>query len=206
MKAQKMKAMINIVYRSILILAFLFTAAVSQVQAKEWELDANHSGIQFGVTHIFSTVFGNFSDFNGDIRFDPANPGSGRFDFTVQVKSVNTGNGKRDNHLRSPDFFDAKNYPEMRFVSSRITHKGGNDYVVTGKMTLKSTTKEMDIPFIFHGTAPSPFDKSKEVAGFDTEFTLDRLAFGVGSGKFFDMGVVGKDVTVTISVEALAGK
>jgi polyisoprenoid-binding protein YceI len=201
-----MKEKINIVYRSILIIAFVFTATFTQAQAKEWELDANHSGIQFGVTHIFSTVFGNFSDFKGDIRFDPANPGTGRFDFTVHVTSVNTGNGKRDNHLRSPDFFDAKSYPVMRFVSSKITHKDGNTYVVTGEMTLKSTTKVMDIPFVFHGTAPSPFDKSKEVAGFDTEFTLDRLAFGVGSGKFYDMGVVGKDVKVTISVEALAGK
>ena len=201
-----MKKNINIVYRSILIIAFALTATLTQAQAKEWELDANHSGIQFGITHIFSTVFGNFSDFNGDIRFDPANPGAGRFDFTVQVKSVNTGNGKRDNHLRAPDFFDAKKFPVMRFVSSKITHKSGNNYVVTGEMTLKSTTKVMEIPFIFHGTAPSPFDKSKEVAGFDTEFTLDRLAFGVGSGKFFDMGVVGKDVHVIISVEALAGK
>ncbi|HCY88490.1 MAG TPA: polyisoprenoid-binding protein [Desulfobacteraceae bacterium] len=193
----------KIVY-GIFIIAFVFTA--TQAMAKEWKLDANHSVVQFGITHIFSTVYGNFSDFNGDIRFDPANPGAGRFDFTVQVNSVNTGNAKRDNHLRSPDFFDAGKFPVMRFVSSGITHKGGKNYVVTGEMTLKNTTKVMEIPFVFHGTAPSPFDKRTQVAGFDTQFTLDRLAFGVGSGKFYDMGVVGKDVHVTISVEALGDK
>jgi polyisoprenoid-binding protein YceI len=62
----------------------------------------------------------------------------------------------------------------------------------------------MEIPFVYHGTAPSPFDKSKMVAGFDTEFVIDRLGFGVGTGKFHKMGVVGKDVQVIISVEALA--
>jgi polyisoprenoid-binding protein YceI len=70
-------------------------------------------------------------------------------------------------------------------------------------MTIKDTAKDMNIPFVFHGTTPSPFDKKQVVAGFDTAFSLDRLAFGVGDGKFFNMGVVGDVVDVTISVEAL---
>ena len=171
--------------------------------AKNWAIDTNHSTVQFGVTHIFSTVFGTFSDVEAEIRFDPDHPDQGSFDFTVRVKSVNTGNGKRDNHLRSKDFFDAGAYPDMRFQSSKIVHKGGDNYVVTGEMTLKDASKTMEIPFVFHGTAPSPFNKKQLIAGFDTEFTLDRLAFGVGTGKFYKMGVVGKDVRVTISVEAI---
>ena len=183
----------------------LLASSWAHVHAKAWEVDANHSVIKFGVKHIFSTVFGDFSDFDGKIIFDPENLAESQFDFTVQVKSINTGIGKRDNHLRSKDFFEAATFPVMRFTSSKITHVQGKNYKVVGEMTLKETTKTMEIPFIFHGTAPNPFDKKITVAGFDTRFTLDRLSFGVGTGKFYDMGVVGKEIDVIISVEAMSG-
>lgn len=189
----------------VLVTGAFLAAATAPSWAKEWQLDMNHSVVKFGVTHIFSTVYGTFSDYEAEIRFDPDRLDQSSFDFTVRVKSINTGVGKRDNHLRSADFFDAAAYPVMRFQSVKITHKGGKNYVVTGVMTLKKTAVNMDIPFVFHGIAPSPFNKRQSVAGFDTEFTLDRLAFGVGSGKFYDMGVVGKEVDVTISVEATNG-
>jgi polyisoprenoid-binding protein YceI len=197
-KEKKMKSLFR-VFTIIILLA-------SPALAKDWQLDANHSALRFGVKHIFSTVYGSFSDYGGTIRFDPKALDKSEFNFTVQVKSIDTGNGKRDGHLRSKDFFDAGTFPAMTFKSSKITHIEGNNYKMTGTMTLKKTSKEMEIPFVYHGTAPSPFDKSKMVAGFDTEFDIDRLAFGVGSGKFHKMGVVGKDVRVTISVEALGSK
>lgn len=178
----------------------------SPALAKEWQLDSNHSTVRFGVKHIFSTVYGSFPDVDALIRFDPEALEQSIFDFTVRVNSINTGNGKRDNHLRSKDFFDAADFPVMRFKSGKIIHLKGNHYSMTGTMTLKETSKEMEIPFIFHGTAPSPFDKSKLVTGFDTQFAIDRLEFGVGNGKFHKMGVVGRQVRVTISVEALGSK
>jgi polyisoprenoid-binding protein YceI len=192
----------QLIFTAILFI-MISTMSWTSAWAKNWEIDANHSTVQFGVTHIFSTVFGTFSDVEATIRFDPDHPEQGSFDFIVRVKSINTGNGKRDNHLRSKDFFDAGAYPEMRFQSSKIVHKGANNYVVTGIMTLKKTATTMEIPFVFHGIAPSPFNKKQVVAGFDTQFSLDRLAFGVGTGKFHKMGVVGKDVLVMISVEAI---
>jgi polyisoprenoid-binding protein YceI len=174
------------------------------VWGNEWALDKNHSVVQFGVKHVFSTVMGTFSDFDAVLVFDPKNPGAGKFDFTIKVASINTGNTKRDNHLRSKDFFDEKAFPLMRFTSSKIIHKGGNKYMVTGTMTLKETSKTMEIPFIFHGTAPSPFKPSQIIAGFDTRFDLERLDFKVGNGKFAEMGVVGKTVRVTLSIEAVS--
>jgi len=179
---------------------FLFISSPSW--GKEWALDPNHSVIQFGVKHIFSTVVGSFPAFEGEIKFDPENLENSRFDFTVTVKSIDTGNTKRDNHLRSKDFFDAGTWPVMTFKSSKIIKGQGNTYVASGTMTLKETSLDMDIPFVFHGMAPSPFDKKKVVAGFDSEFDLDRLGFGVGSGKFHKMGVVGRGVRVKISLEA----
>lgn len=192
--------------KTLIRIALILLMIGSPALAKDWQLDPNHSTVRFGVKHIFSTVYGSFSDIDAAIRFDPQALDQSGFEFTVQVDSINTGNGKRDNHLRSKDFFDAAAFPVMRFKSEKITHLKGNHYSMTGTMTLKETSKEMEIPFIFHGTAPSPFDKSKRVSGFDTQFTIDRLAFGVGNGKFHKMGVVGREVRVTISVEALGSQ
>lgn len=91
----------------------------------------------------------------------------------------------------------------MKFTSSKIVHKGGKTYEVTGNMSLKGNSREMMVPFVFHGTAKSPFKKNVTVAGFDAEFPLNRLDFGVGSGKFYKMGVVDKTVNVFITIEAL---
>lgn len=187
----------------VLITLFLLS---SPALAKDWQYDANHSAVQFGVKHIFSTVYGSFSDVKATIHFNPKNLDRSSFDFIVKVDSIDTGNGKRDNHLRSKDFFDSGAFPVMRFTSSAITHLNGNAYSMKGTMTLKDTSKQMEIPFVFHGTAPSPFDKSKMVAGFDTKFDIDRLEFGVGSGKFHKMGVVGREVQVTISVETIGSR
>ncbi|MBA3009346.1 MAG: YceI family protein [Proteobacteria bacterium] len=185
----------------LLILVVFF--APSLVWGNEWKIDVNHSSIRFGVKHIFSTVSGYFPDFKGKIVFDPDALDQSAFDFTVKVKSINTANTKRDTHLRSDDFFSADTFPNMKFRSSKIVHQGGSLYVVTGTMTLKETSRSMDIPFTFHGVLPSPFNKKEEVAGFDTEFTINRLDFGVGSGKFSKMGVVDEMVRVVISIEAL---
>lgn len=187
-----------------IIITALVLGISTHAWALEWTLDKNHSTVQFRIKHIVSTVFGRFSDFDGSLRYDPTDPENSRFDFTVQVASVDTGNTKRDTHLRSGDFFAEGRFPEMRFVSSGITRKDANTYLVKGTMTIKDVTQQMTVPVVFHGTFPNPLNKSQKVAGFDTEFSLNRLDFGVGTGKFHRMGVVGKTVEVRISVEALA--
>ena len=187
-------------------LLVLFTAMVLvpvSALTKEWKIDANHSSIGFGVKHIFSTTWGHFSEYDAEIIFDPNALDKSRFDFTVKVKSINTFNGKRDNHLRSNDFFSADKYPVMRFVSDKIVHNEGTNYTMEGTLQIKETKKRMQIPFIFYGTMPSPFNKEKIVAGFDTQFEINRLDFGVGTGKFKKMGVVDDLVRVMITVEAL---
>jgi len=188
------------IYICIVLLALGMT---SPVAAAEWTLDKAHSTVQFSVKHIFSTVFGQFPDFDGTLIFDPDHPDQGRFDFTVRVASVDTGNTKRDSHLRSGDFFSEDKFPVMRFVSSGIMPQGKDKFLVTGTMTIKDTAVAMEIPFVFHGIMPSPFNKSQQVAGFDCKFPIDRLAFGVGNGSFYKRGLVDKTVQVRISVEAL---
>ena len=174
--------------------------------AGPWTVDPDHSSINFRIKHIYSTVSGHFSDFKADIAFDPDNLDKSRFDFTVQVDGINTLIEKRDQHLRSEDFFHADRYPVMTFESSRIVHKQGDIYTVEGTMTIKDVSKDMSVDFTFYEPKPNPMNKDKLVAGFETTFSIDRLNYNVGDGRFHSMGVVGNMVDILISVEALADK
>ena len=129
---------------------FLF-AAQAQAAAPKWELDPAHSGIFFGIKHIYSETRGYFEEFEGDVYFSPDDLAGSRFDFTVEVKSINTSNSKRDGHLNSGDFFDSKKYPYMTFKSSAVRHVQDNRYVVvvltdlaTGEETVQRLARLVD--------------------------------------------------------------
>lgn len=190
------------VYLGIAALVSLIVCTQAPASTTEWKIDQAHSGIYFRINHIYSAVNGFFPDFEGDIKFDPANLKESRFSFNVKVKSINTNDGKRDGHLLSNEFFDAKKFPEMTFESKSIKHMGASNYVVEGTMTVKDVRKSINLPFIFFGSKQHPFNPKLEVAGFEARMNIDRLAYQVGNGKFYKMGVVGKQVDVLISLEA----
>jgi polyisoprenoid-binding protein YceI len=170
--------------------------------AAQWQLDPDHTNFYFEVQHIYSTIRGRFTEYNGDVFFDPAQPEKSRFNFEVKIDSINTMIGKRDTHLRSADFFDAAKYPLMTFRSARVTHAGDNVYRVDGTLTIKDVSQEISLQFVYHGQKDNPLMK-KVVAGLDCRFSLDRLQYHVGDGKFYTMGVVGKDIDILISMEML---
>ncbi len=176
------------------------------LMAHEWKIDSAHSEIVFEIKHIYSTVRGHFTDFTGNIFFDPENLAKSRFDITVKVDSIDTRNGKRDNHVRSDDFFASGKFPTMTFTSSRVSHAGGNKYLLEGQMTVKDVSQNLTVEFIYWGQKTHPFNKKQLVAGFDTRLAIDRLSYHVGSGKFYKMGVVGKDVDILISLEVTRDK
>jgi len=192
--------------KTVFVLLSVILLVQAPARAHEWKLDPVHSGILFDIKHIYSTVRGNFTDFTGDVFFDPENLEKSKFDFVVKADSINTNNGKRDNHLRSDDFFSAKKFPEMRFQSSKVSHAGGNKYTLEGKMTIKNVSKVMVLEFVYWGEKENPFDKNQIVAGFDSGFKIDRLEYHVGDGKFYNMGVVGKDVDILITLEVIREK
>ena len=194
------------IHISLIVVAVWMFALNAQASAPSWRIDEAHSGIYFGIQHIYSTVHGHFNEFDGEIRFDPDNLGQSRFDFTVTVKSINTNITKRDGHLLSDDFFDAKKYPKMTFKSTAIKHLNGNGYSVEGVLTVKEVSRTVTIPFTYFGSKPNPFNPKQLVAGFEARMTIDRMEYHVGNGKFLKMGVVGKDVTVTITIEATRNK
>ena len=187
----------------VLLLLFFVALAPIHAAARQWNLDTVHTNFFFDVKHTYATVRGQFMDFSGDVYFDPDHPEESRFEFAIKVNSVDTKVGKRDTHLRSPDFFDAAKYPLITFESARVVSAGDNKYIVEGTLTIKDVSRDLALEFVYHGQKDNPLKPGEIVAGLDTRLTIDRLAFNVGDGKFYKMGVVGKDVDILLTLELL---
>jgi polyisoprenoid-binding protein YceI len=193
----------------LLLFAILLTGvlgATPAAAATAWQIDPPHCAVTFTIQHILAKVPGRFGQFTGDIRFDPQDLAGSSIDVTIQVGSIDTGVQQRDQHLLSADFFDAKTYPTMRFVSQSIRKTGENRYTAQGTLTIKKTSQKIELPFSFLGIKGNPMDAKVRVSGFEAVYTLDRLTYGVGDGKFFKMGAVGREVSVAIYLELLAPK
>jgi polyisoprenoid-binding protein YceI len=178
-------------------------AVTAQAAPAPWSLDTAHSGVYFDTRHIFSTIRGHFEDYSAELIIDTDAIENSTCNFTVQTKSITTFNRKRDTHLRSAEFFDTGKYPTMTFKSTKIIPKGGNRYIIEGDLTIRGITKKISAPFTFHGSKPNPFETTQMVSGFTSQFTINRLDFKVGNGKFYNMGVIDKEVDITISMEVL---
>jgi polyisoprenoid-binding protein YceI len=187
---------------SVVAALLLLMGTNSMAAAPRWKIDRPHANIYFSIHHIYATIQGRFTDFDGVIEFDPANLKESRFDFKVRVDSIDTHESKRDEHLQTSAFFDADKYPEMTFKSKSILHKTGNQYEVDGVLTIKDVSKDVKVPFTYLGSRKNPLNPKLIVAGFEAHMDIDRLAYHVGSGQFYEMGAVGKKVKVLISMEA----
>ena len=187
----------------IMALSALLMTSFALAEVEKWEIDHAHSNIYFDVRHTYATVRGNFEDFSGTLHFDPDNVTMSRVSFEVKTRSIQTGIPNRDNHLRSEDFFAAADYPLMTFQSTAVKHKEGNQYTLEGNLTIKGKTRKLAMPFTYFGMRENPLKKGQKVAGFETRFSIKRLDYGVGSGKYFEMGVVGNEVDIFITFEVL---
>lgn len=184
----------------------LFLIGFANAAPSEWHVDPAHSGIYFDIRHIFSTVRGQFDDFTGKIIIDPDDKFASSVEFEVKVKSVNTNINQRDTHLRSDDFFAVKKFPTMKFRSKRINQIEGNQYELIGDFTIKDVTNEIKVPFTFLGVKDNPTNPKEQVAGFETKFSINRLDYNVGNGSFYKMGLIDKDVHITITLELIKKK
>lgn len=190
--------------RYILIPALLlFLGTGAQAKDHSWNIDKDHSGFHFGVTHVFVPVRGYFTEYEGTVKFSADDTEGGMFNFDVSAKSVFTGNAKRDKHLLSADFFNANKFPLITFRSSGVKKTGDGTLLVKGMLTMKETSREITLPLTFLGSKPHPLMKGTTIAGFEGGLTINRLDYGVGNGKFADMGVVDKDVRISIALELL---
>lgn len=187
-----------------LILALAVSTAV--LAADTYKLDVAHSNVEFKIRHLVSQVTGRFGEFDATLQLDAADPTRSTVELTIKASSIDTREPKRDNHLRSPDFFDVQKFPEMTFKSTKIVKGSGNTYQVTGSFTMHGVTKEITIPVEFLGTAKDPW--GNERAGFSATFPIDRKEYGVSWNKALDAGgfLLGDEVTATVNLEAVKEK
>lgn len=166
-----------------------------------WTIDPTHSEIGFRGKHMMiSTVRGKFEDFDANLSIDENNPENSSAEFRIKVNSVDTGVEQRDQHLKSSDFFDAENYPEIVFKTKDIKKKG-EDVEVTGDLTIKDVTK----PVTFKGEAAGPIKDpwGAEVVGVTAETEVNRKEWGLDWNVPLDAGrlLVGDKITLHIEAE-----
>ncbi len=172
------------------------------VSAQEkFVVDPSHTHIGFTVTHMVITkVHGKFDQFDAVFYLDREAITNSRAEARIQVASINTEHKKRDDHLRSKDFFDAEKYPEITFKATQI-EKTDDGYVAVGKLTIKGITKEIRLPFVLNGPITDPW--GNERFGVEAEAQINRQDFGIRWNKTMDNGglVVGNTVTLRIHAE-----
>ncbi len=166
-------------------------------RAQIYELDAMHTSVNFRVSHLgLSWTFGRFNDVSGAFRIDPADAGKCAFQVAIKTESIDTGNTKRDDHLRSPDFFNVKQFPLLSFKSTAVEAvKEG--YAVTGDLTMHGATKA--VKFVLVGGRKAEFPKGIRRTGYTTELVLKRSEFEMDKMK----EAIGDDVHITISFEGI---
>lgn len=194
-------------FRRTLVISVLILAMASVTMAAEWQIDKAHSSVGFTVRHlVIAKVSGQFTDFDGKFVFDTENLGAGTVEMTVAVESVNTNDTKRDDHLRSPDFFDAANFPQMTFKSKSVHDVDGDNFKITGDLTIRDVTKEVTFDATFNGVMVDPWGNTK--SGFSATTKIDRQDFNVKWNKSLDAGgvVVGDEVTINLELELAAIK
>lgn len=180
----------------------LFAATPGSAEPFEYTIDRAHSSISFGVRHFFNEVPGRFTDFDGTLVYDAADPSASKVEIVVQSESIDTDQERRDEHLRSDDFFAAEKYPTVHFRSTRVQQNSDGTLSVTGDLTLRGKTKRMTVPARVLGVMELGGGAAK--AAFETELEIDRQEFGVSWNRALDNGgaVLGNTVTVRIILQA----
>jgi polyisoprenoid-binding protein YceI len=184
-------------------LVFGFAATV---HAETWKIDGAHTTVGFSVSHLFTSVQGRFDRFDGTIEFDPQKPEAAVVRATVEAASINTNNAKRDEHLRSGDFFDVEKYPTLSFEStSGVTGMTGNTGQLAGNLTIHGVTKPVVFDVVFRGRGEDPWGNVR--AGFSASLNINRKDYGLNWNKVLETGgvLVGEEVEIRLDVEGILG-
>jgi polyisoprenoid-binding protein YceI len=175
---------------------------MDQKDQTKWVIDPAHSEIHFKVKHlVIANVTGAFDKFNGSVLTKGEDFTDAHVEFKADVNSINTNQPDRDNHLKSPDFFDAANHPELIFVSKSLRRKGDNEFVLTGDLTIRGTTKPVELSGEFGGIVQDPYGNTK--AGFELSGKINRKEYGLHWNAVTEAGgvVVGDEVKLLMNVE-----
>ncbi|MFA7296669.1 MAG: YceI family protein [Dehalococcoidia bacterium] len=170
-----------------------------------WQLDPNHTEVGFEVRHMMvSKVRGRFTDVAADIHLDEAEPANSRVEATIAAASVTTGAADRDGHLRSADFFDAEQYPNITFRSTSVQPSGKGGFKVAGTLAIRGVEQPVTLDGQFEGPAKDPWGNTR--VGFSLAGDIDREAFGLTWNQALEAGgvLVAKQVKLQIDAQVIA--
>ncbi len=169
-----------------------------------YTIDPAHTHIGFVARHAMVTkVRGAFNDFEGSLVLNTADPAQSSAEITIDVASVDTRQEQRDAHLRANDFFDAPNFPKIKFKSTNVEQVDSENYKVTGDLTIKETTKPVTIDFELAGASKDPF--GNERVGFEGKTVINRTEWGVNFNAALETGglLVSEKITLELEVSAI---
>lgn len=179
--------------------SLLLAALAVPAFAADYSVDDDHTFALFRVQHMGAGfTWGRFDAIGGEVAYDPANTAANKVSLTIQAASISVGVPKMEEHLKSNDFFDVKQFPTLTFVSKAFAKKGEGQYEVAGDLTIHGVTKAVTVPVTRTGISTHAFSK-KPLVGFETVFEINRNDFGIKYGP----GVVGDTVRVTLALEAI---
>jgi len=162
-----------------------------------WQIDSAHSKLHFSLRHLAGTVDGQFNVWSGTVTTQAQNWSDATVDVVIQASSIDTKGERRDNHLRSEDFFDVEKYPEITFKSTGVK-RHGDSLTVEGKLTMKGVTKPVKLAGMLTGTERGP----KPSMSFHATTTINRVDYGITYNRFLEGGgaTIGDDVTIDITL------
>ena len=169
-----------------------------------WEIDSSHSSLQFSVRHlVIAKVRGSFARWSGTIDVPNGDFSKATVTVAIDASSIDTGVADRDGHLKSPDFFDVAQHPELRFVGKRVQPRSENEIDVVGDLTLKGITREVVLRVEQHGQAKDPWGNLR--AAFTAKTSIDRKDFGLTWNQVLETGgvMVGDRVEIEADIEAV---
>ncbi|GAA2746169.1 YceI family protein [Terrabacter aerolatus] len=170
----------------------------------DYTLDPSHTRIGFSARHAMVTkVRGHFDQFEGTAHVDTVTPSNSSVTVTIEAASVTTGNEQRDGHLKTPDFFDIANHPQITFVSTNV-ERDGSEWAITGDLTINGVTKPVTIPFEETGSAKDPFGNTR--VGFEGDVTIDRTDWNLSFNAALETGgvLVSEKVKLEFDISAIA--
>ncbi len=174
--------------------------ALSPAKAEqvEYALDKTHADVVFWVDHLgYSKTWGRFNALDGTLMLDQENPENSAVAIVIRAGTIDTNLKKRDEHLRSPDFFNVQEFPTITFTSTKVEPTGERTAMITGDFTMLGVTKTIGFEATVNKVAPFPMDKSKEVVGISAETVIDRTEFGMGYGA----GAIGTEIPIFLELE-----
>lgn len=192
------------IIRLFAVLALLSTTLFAQTN---WNFDKSHSEVGFSVTHLLiSETDGFFKDYSGSVVANGDDFQNAKIKFEAKATSIFTDNEKRDNHLRSADFFDAEKYPTLNFESKSFTKVDNKNYKLVGNLTIKGVTTEVTLDVKLNGIIVDPWGNTR--AGFKISGEIDRFVYGLTWNAALETGglVVSKEVELNIKIELIKEK